>query len=86
MLFDPDSIYSYVSSYFSYYLDMLVESLVSYVYISTVVGDTIVVECVYLSCVVTIGGLETRVDLLLLSMVDFDVMLGMDWLSPYHAI
>ncbi|XP_070054649.1 uncharacterized protein [Nicotiana tomentosiformis] len=35
---------------------------------------------------VVFGGFETRVDLLLLSMVDFDVILGMGWLSPYHAI
>ncbi|XP_070032039.1 uncharacterized protein [Nicotiana tomentosiformis] len=31
-------------------------------------------------------GDETRVNLLLLSMVDFDVILGMDWWSPHHAI
>ncbi|XP_070039789.1 uncharacterized protein [Nicotiana tomentosiformis] len=35
---------------------------------------------------VIIGSFETRVDLLLLSMVNFDVILGMDCLSPYHAI
>ncbi|XP_070039664.1 uncharacterized protein [Nicotiana tomentosiformis] len=35
---------------------------------------------------VTIGGYETRVDALLLNMVGFDVILGMDWLSLYHAI
>ncbi|XP_075082100.1 uncharacterized protein LOC107791632 [Nicotiana tabacum] len=35
---------------------------------------------------VTINGFDTIVDLLLLDMVDFDVILGMDWLSPYHAI
>ncbi|XP_070032519.1 uncharacterized protein [Nicotiana tomentosiformis] len=34
----------------------------------------------------SVPGLQTRVDLLLLTMVDFDVILGMDWLSPYHAI
>ncbi|XP_070004887.1 uncharacterized protein [Nicotiana sylvestris] len=34
----------------------------------------------------TIRGLETRVDPLLLSMVDFDVILGMDWLSPCHTV
>ncbi|XP_070004902.1 uncharacterized protein [Nicotiana sylvestris] len=36
------------------------------------------VDRAYWSCVVTIGGLETRVDLLLLSMVDFDVILDLD--------
>ncbi|XP_070028806.1 uncharacterized protein [Nicotiana sylvestris] len=62
------------------------EFLVSSVGVSMPVGDTIIVDRVYRSCVVTIGGLETRVDLLLLSMVDFDEILGMDWLSPCHAI
>ncbi|XP_070058149.1 uncharacterized protein [Nicotiana tomentosiformis] len=49
-------------------------------------GDYIIVDRAYRSCVVTIGGLETRVDLLLLSMVDFDVIQGMDWLSACHSI
>ncbi|XP_070045114.1 uncharacterized protein [Nicotiana tomentosiformis] len=50
------------------------------------VGDSIVVDRVYLSCLVTIGSYETRVDFLLLNMVDFDVILGVNWLSPFHAI
>ncbi|XP_070036810.1 uncharacterized protein [Nicotiana tomentosiformis] len=54
--------------------------------VSMLVGDSIVMDSVYRPCVVTIVGLETRVDLLLLSMGDFDVILGMDWLSPCHAI
>ncbi|XP_070025128.1 uncharacterized protein [Nicotiana sylvestris] len=86
ILFDPGSTYSYVSSYFAHYLDMPRESLVSHVHVSTSVGDTIIVDHVYRSCVVIIRVLETSVDLLLLSMVDFDVILGMDWLSPCHAI
>lgn len=35
---------------------------------------------------VTIGGYNTKVDLILLNMVDFDVICGMDLLSPYHSI
>ncbi|XP_049388453.1 uncharacterized protein LOC125852779, partial [Solanum stenotomum] len=31
-------------------------------------------------------GCDTRADLILLDMVDFDVILGMDWLSPYRAV
>ncbi|XP_070019806.1 uncharacterized protein [Nicotiana sylvestris] len=41
---------------------------------------------VYRLCVVTIGGLDMRLDFLRLSMVDFDLILGMDWLSSCHAI
>ncbi|XP_070048007.1 uncharacterized protein [Nicotiana tomentosiformis] len=86
VLFGPGSTYSYVSSCFAHFLDMPRESLVSSVHVSTPVGDTVIMDRVYRSCAVIIGGLETRVDLLLLSMVDFDVILGMDWLSPYHAV
>ncbi|XP_070005680.1 uncharacterized protein [Nicotiana sylvestris] len=56
------------------------------VYVSTPVGDSLVVDCVHRSCLVTHSGFQTRADLLLLRMVDFDIILGMDWLSPHYAI
>ncbi|XP_070028622.1 uncharacterized protein [Nicotiana sylvestris] len=62
------------------------DSLSDPIYVSTLVGDLIVVDQVRCSCIVVIGGIESRVDLLLLNMVDFDVILGMDRLLPYHAI
>ncbi|XP_070022255.1 uncharacterized protein [Nicotiana sylvestris] len=86
VLFDPGSTYSYVSSYFASYLIVPRDSLSVPVYVSTPVGDAIVVDHVYRSCIVVIEGLETSVDLLLLDMVDFDVILGMDWLLPYYTI
>ncbi|XP_070046617.1 uncharacterized protein [Nicotiana tomentosiformis] len=85
VLFDSGSTYLYVSSYFAPYLDISRNSLSAPIYVSMPVGDSIVVDRVYRSFLVVIGGYETRVDLFLLSMVDFDVILGMDWLSPYHA-
>ncbi|XP_070039556.1 uncharacterized protein [Nicotiana tomentosiformis] len=56
------------------------------IYVSIPVGDSIVVDHVYYSCMVNIASYETSVDLLLLNVVEFDVILGMDLLSPYHAI
>ncbi|XP_070045065.1 uncharacterized protein [Nicotiana tomentosiformis] len=85
VLLDLGSTYSHVSSYFSPYLDISRDSLSFPIYVSMLVGDSIVVDHVYRSCLVLICGFETRVDLLLLSMVDFDVILGMDGLSPYHV-
>ncbi|XP_070039537.1 uncharacterized protein [Nicotiana tomentosiformis] len=55
-------------------------------YVSMPVGDPIVVDRVYRLYLVVIGGFETRVDQLLLKMIDYDVISGMDWLSPYYAI
>ncbi|XP_070032147.1 uncharacterized protein [Nicotiana tomentosiformis] len=86
VLFVLGSTYLYVSSSFPPYLDIFHDSLSALVYVSMLVGDSIIVDHVYRLYLVTIGGYETRVDLLLLSMVDFDVILGMDWLSPYHTI
>ncbi|XP_070003218.1 uncharacterized protein [Nicotiana sylvestris] len=86
ILFDPRSTYYYMSSYFASYLVVPRDFLNAPVDVSTPVGDFIVVDRVYHSCVVVIRGLETRVDLLLLDMVDFDIILRMDWLTPYHAI
>ncbi|XP_070055050.1 uncharacterized protein [Nicotiana tomentosiformis] len=86
VLFDPGSTYSYVSSYFAPCLGASHNSLSSFVYVSTPVGDSIIVDRVYRSFLIAISYFETIADLLLLNMVDFDIILGMDWLSPYHAI
>ncbi|XP_070041126.1 uncharacterized protein [Nicotiana tomentosiformis] len=56
------------------------------VYVSTHVGDFVIVDRIYRSCIVTFCSYETRADLLLLDMTDFEVILSIGWLSPYHAI
>ncbi|XP_070047301.1 uncharacterized protein [Nicotiana tomentosiformis] len=78
VLFDPGSTYSYVSSLFAHFLDIPRESFGTSVYVSTPVGDSVVVDRIYRSCVVTFCGYETRANLLLLDMIDFEVILGMD--------
>ncbi|XP_070050333.1 uncharacterized protein [Nicotiana tomentosiformis] len=86
ILFDLGSTYSYVPSYFAPYLDIPCYSLNAHVYVSMPAGDFIILDRIYWSCLVIISSFETIVYILLLSMVDFDVILGMNWLSPYHVI
>ncbi|XP_070055804.1 uncharacterized protein [Nicotiana tomentosiformis] len=50
------------------------------------VGGSVVVDRVYWSCIVTFCGYESKEDLLLLDITNFEVILVMDWLSPYHAL
>ncbi|XP_070017647.1 uncharacterized protein [Nicotiana sylvestris] len=76
----------HVSYLFAHFLDIPRESLGTHDYVSTLVGDSVVVDQIYWSYVVTFCGYETRADLLLLDITDFKVILGMDKLSPYHAI
>ena len=54
--------------------------------VSTPVGESMIVEKVYRSGLVTFVWSNTYVDLVILEMVDFDVILGMTWLSPNFAI
>ena len=80
VLFDPGSTFSYVSSSFAAGLNLHCELLDMPIRVSTPVGE------VYRSCFVTFMGSDTHVDLVILEMVDFDVILGMTWLSPNFAI
>ncbi|XP_070036819.1 uncharacterized protein [Nicotiana tomentosiformis] len=62
MLFDPSSTYSFMSSYLASCMDMLCGYLDALMHVSTSIGDSIMVDRVYRSCVITICGFETRVD------------------------
>ncbi|XP_070032814.1 uncharacterized protein [Nicotiana tomentosiformis] len=86
ILFDPGYTYSYALSLFSHYLGVPRESLGTPIYLSTPMGNYVVMHWIYRSCIVTFCGYETKADLLLLDMTEFEVILGMDWLSLHHAI
>ena len=49
------------------------------------IGDSRIAVSVYLDSKVMIRGWEFLVDLILLYILDFDVILGKDWLSRHHA-
>ena len=49
-------------------------------------GQLLIVQVVFRSCVVSIWGIDTLMDLMLLEIIDFDVILGMDWLASCHTI
>ncbi|WMV08847.1 hypothetical protein MTR67_002232, partial [Solanum verrucosum] len=86
VLFDPGSTFSYASSLFATGLDLHCDFLDMPIRVSIPVGEFVIVEKVYRSCLVTFVGGETYVDLIILDMVDFDVILGMTWLFPNFAI
>ena len=44
------------------------------------------VDRVYRLCIVTLMGYDTYADLKVLDMIDFNVILGLYWLSSFHAI
>ena len=53
--------------------------------VSLPIGDSLIANRVYMGCRVSIEGHEFMANLVLLDIQDFDVILGMDWLSRHHA-
>ena len=52
---------------------------------STPVGESVIASRVYRNCVIVICDLHTMIDLHELEMVDFDVIMGIDWLASCYA-
>ena len=53
--------------------------------ISIKVGDSVVVERVYKGCPISLTNRATLVDLIEIDILDFDVIMGMDWLQDCFA-
>lgn len=85
-LFITGSIFLYVFSYYALRLGFFLESLFVPLHVARPMGDSLLGDRVYRSYMLTILEYNTQVGLIVLEMVDFDVILGMDWFPLYHAI
>ena len=85
ILFDTSATHSFVSPYFAIRLDKQPTLLKSSISVSTSLDELILVKYVYLDCEIEIGDKIFMGDLNVLDMVDFDVILGMDWLAKHRA-
>ncbi|XP_070036664.1 uncharacterized protein [Nicotiana tomentosiformis] len=84
-LIDPSSTLSYVTPYVTMEFGIEPEHLLEPFFVSTPVGESILVVRVYRDCVVTLRGRDSMANLIELRMVDFDVIIGMDWLYSCFA-
>ncbi|XP_070028964.1 uncharacterized protein [Nicotiana sylvestris] len=53
--------------------------------VSTPVGDSVIAKQAYRDCIIVVHGQSTIADLIKLDMVEFHVIMGMDWLASNHA-
>ncbi|KAA0054088.1 ty3-gypsy retrotransposon protein [Cucumis melo var. makuwa] len=83
--FDSGSSHSFISSVFVQHVGLEVEPLGSVLSISTPSGEVLLSKEKIKACRVEIANHDLDVTLLVLDMQDFDVILGMDWLSANHA-
>ncbi|TXG73219.1 hypothetical protein EZV62_001798 [Acer yangbiense] len=85
VLFNSSATHSFVSCAFSAYANKPAEPLDLCMTIGTPTGDSMLVEQVFKSCLISVGGRDFLVDLLPLKMRDFDIILRMDWLATNYA-
>uniref|UniRef100_A0A2N9H8A8 Reverse transcriptase domain-containing protein n=1 Tax=Fagus sylvatica TaxID=28930 RepID=A0A2N9H8A8_FAGSY len=64
---------------------MIPETLDFELSVDTPSGHVLCTDKMYKSCDVLVSGRELEANLVLLDMYEFDVILGMDWLSIFHA-
>ena len=84
-LFDPEATHSFMSSAFTYKLNPVSEPLGFQLVVSTPIGVKRISSTRYVNCEVMIGEMKTSIDLIKLGKMEFDAILGMDWLSACGA-
>ncbi|XP_020266434.1 uncharacterized protein LOC109841921 [Asparagus officinalis] len=85
VLFDSSSSHSFISHSFASKLDRTLEFLESELSVSTPSGDCMITDHIFKGCEVIVGDQTLLASLVLLDIHDFDVILGMDWISTYHS-
>ena len=84
-LVDPGATHSFASNHFLDRFQIETRPLEGRMRVSLPTGDPLFSDRVVRDIRVLIGGQEFPVDLVALDMRDFDVVLGMDWLSLHRA-
>src|SRR5262249_14152387 len=85
VLFDPGMTHSFMSPTFARKLNKDIKLMQDPLAISTPLGESINVRYMYSACMVKIEGREFQAELIELPILEFDVILGMDWLSANHV-
>ena len=83
--FDFGSSRSFVSSSFALHADRDLSFFKSKLVVTTPLGEQILRTSVFKGCEILVEGVVLKANLILLEMSDFDVILGMDWLSNHRA-
>nr|GMC73664.1 LRR receptor-like serine/threonine-protein kinase FLS2 [Ipomoea batatas] len=85
VLFDSGSSHCFVSKRFVKSLNLKTEKLDEPLFVSTPMKKIEIADRWVRNCILLLEGREMVANLALLDMHDFDVILGMDWLSKNHA-
>ena len=86
MLLDPGATHSFVSPSFALRLGVQPARLKTLLSVTTPLNDALEADIYFPSCPISVVGRDLLADLILLDVMDFEVILGMDWLARHYAI
>ena len=85
VLFYSGSSRSFMSSSFALHANRDLSSLKSKLVVTTPLGEQILQTSVFKGCEILVEGIVLKANLISLEMSDFDVILGIDWLSNHRS-
>ena len=86
MLFDSGASHSFIAASVVIELGLEVEALVKPLYVSSPLGIRARIGMICRGCELDISRILLTVDLRVMDMSEFDVILGMDWLTAYRVV
>ena len=86
VLLDPGATHSFVYPMFASKSGWQAVRMAISLSVAMPLSDSLDTDVVLLGCPVLIEGRELPANLVLLDVMDFDVILGMDWFSQHYAI
>ena len=86
ILFDSGASHSFIAASVVRELGLEVEALEEQLYVSSPLGTRVSVDMICQGCELEISGILLTVDLRVMYMPEFDVILGMVWLTAYRVV
>ena len=86
ILFDSGASHSFIAASCERELGLEVETLEKSLYVSSPLGTRVSVDLICRGCELEISGILLIVDLRVIDMSEFDVILGMDWLTTHRVV
>ena len=86
VLFDSGASHSFIAASVVIELGLEVKTLEEPLYVSSPLGIRVRIGMICRGCELEISGTLLIVDLRIMDMSEFDVILGMDWLTAYRVV
>ena len=86
VLFDYGASHSFIDASCVEALGLEVKTLENSLYVHSLLGTRVSVDQICRDCELEISGILLTMDLRVMNMLEFDVILGMDWLTAHRVV